>query len=223
MPSGADTELRELAVGSDLELVPTTAASESIMSPRSNRRRSPRPQRKVEVIEQLDTPAIRRGKNLARKQRRLEELARQAREAGQQPGAASVAVLEPVEPLSGLNSAGTMDSHSRMSSPLSALTDMDEDANADGEENDDPSAEVRAKSADETDISGSSQRSNSVVRRPNGQVIVSAAHARKAAAEEGLGPVSVVLKDDELLESGTLGTCPYLPLYLPFLAKVPEL
>lgn len=206
LPSGVDAEPRVVDAGTELEPDPPATATENVMSPLVRRRRSPRPKRKVEVIEELDTPAIRRSKNLARKQRRQDELARLAREATQQTGDASVLKLEPLVAISGLNSTGTVDGSSRMSSPLSALTDMDDDPDADDEDDNSPRTKIRTKSVDETDISSTSELSNSVVRRPNGQIIVSAAHARNAAMAGGLGSVSVLLRDDELLESGTLGT-----------------
>lgn len=206
----------------------SSADNESIISPGTRRRRSPRPKRIVEVIEQLDTPAIRRSKNLARKQRRQEELARLAREANPEASTSTTTTTNAagggrIRATLDIPTRGTtttfegQDSFSRVSSPLSALTDMDDDLDGEGEDEEEEEEDLstsgdttREKSSAETSLASqqhahSRKRNRDRTSDQHGHVIVSASHARKAAIDKGLGAMSIYLQDNELLEKGTLG------------------
>lgn len=132
------------------------------------------------IIEELDTPAIRREKNMARKRRKAElEKKRQDEAAAAAAAAAFAASKVELVDVSDLSS-------------LSSVTN-EEDRMADFKDDGDDESDY-----EEGDTS---------------KMVVSAADARKAAQNAGLGPATLRVKENEVLEGGTLGA--YLrPLYL---------
>ena len=130
------------------------------------------------VIEELDTPAIRKAKNRARKQKKIEEQAERERE--------ERALAEAAEPEPEVQMA-LADSQSELS-PLSSL---------DGEnwlgEDDDQLTELESdEESDYAELDGPG-------------MVVSAARARKTAQMAGLGPATIKLREVDVLEGGTLG------------------
>lgn len=130
------------------------------------------------IIEELDTPAIRREKNMARKRRKAELEKQKQDEAA---AAAAVTTLA-------LSQLGLGEDVSDLSS-LSSVTNEDDrmaDFKNDGDD-------------DESDYE---EGDTSIT-------VVSAADARKAAQRAGLGPATLRVRENELLEGGTLGAYIY--------------
>lgn len=169
IPPAADDSIEQLTheenVQEDVEVAPEPQ--------RSRKERKP----PTVIIEELDTPAIRREKNMARKRRKAElEKKRQGEAAAAAAAAASKVELVDVSDLSSLSSVTN-----------------EEDRMADFKDDGDDESDY-----EEGDTS---------------KMVVSAADARKAAQNAGLGPATLRVKENEVLEGGTLGA--YLrPLYL---------
>ena len=138
------------------------------------------------IIEELDTPAIRREKNMARKRRREEER-RLAEEA-----AAAFAALVAQQAASQPEPAAQPSAVSRLTEDVSDLSSLSSVTN------DEDHVEDFKKGDDDDDESDYEEGDTSLI-------VVSAADARKAAQKAGLGPATLRIRDNEVLEGGTLG------------------
>ncbi|KAL5492640.1 hypothetical protein ACEPAI_4087 [Sanghuangporus weigelae] len=177
---------------------------------RTRKRRSPRPT--PIIIEELDTPAIRRAKHYARKQRKAEERERAERERQAQNATASASATEPGQDQgsgSAVDQPGKVDNKAVRSPVSSPLTDPHavEAVEADEAFSDLTSLSETAEGDAETEAehtgTGTGTRTDQR-ETPDGRRIVKAEDARKAAQSAGLGAATVLLKEGEVLEGGTL-------------------
>ncbi|KAI5123496.1 hypothetical protein M0805_008864 [Coniferiporia weirii] len=187
--AAAENVETEAVLAPEPEIGPETEPVKAGPPPKSKRRKlAPVPR---EVIEELDTPATRRDKNLARRRRLQEE-----RERERQETMNAIAMLPLVEPQTqGANG----EERSELSS-LSALSDV-EDGGEDEGVGDHEQDEDQGVSVDPGSSSGMPKEPG---RRPDGRMVIAAEDARDAARDAELGPATLLVKEGEVLEGGTL-------------------